>query len=106
MENKGGKTMMKKGEKFAMFMVLVNNFLEWKFKNMIPPGLHPNELEDITKAMYDLSIQTKLMTKKDLDDSIELARKQRDRKLQEEKMVSLDVARLRRNLRKKKPSIH
>ena len=72
MEIKGGKTMMKKGEKFAMFMVLVNNFLEWKFKNMIPPGLHPNELEDITKAMYDLSIQTKLMTKKDLDDSINL----------------------------------
>jgi len=96
--------MMKKGEKFAVFMVLVNNFLEWKFKNIMPPGLHPNDLEDIGKAMYDLSIQTKLMTKKDLDDSIEFARKQRDRKLEEEKMVNLDVARLRKNL--KKPSIH
>jgi len=97
---------MKKGEKFAMFMVLVNNFLEWKFKNIIPPGLHPDDLEDITKAMYDLSMRTKLMTKKDLDDSIEFARQQRDRKLQEEKMVSLDIARMRKHLRKKKPSIH
>tara|TARA_B100001094_G_scaffold258822_1_gene258770 strand:- start:365 stop:649 length:285 start_codon:yes stop_codon:yes gene_type:complete len=94
--------MMKKGEKFAMFMMLMNNFLEWKFKNIMPPGLHPDDLEDIVKAMYDLSMRTKLMTKKDLDDSTEFARKQRDLKLEEEKIVRLDVARLR----KKKPSIH
>ena len=89
-----------------MFMMLMNNFLEWKFKSMYPPGLHENDLEDIVKAMYDLSLRTQLMTKQDLDISTEFAREQRDRRLEEEKMVRLDVARLRKHLKKKKPSIH
>ena len=98
------------GAKFATFLVLVQKYLDWKFSGFQPSNVGEVLRDEIIQEMYHMSLNSGLMTKKDLDDSIAYAKKQTQmyKEFEEnEKVVSLDVARIRRNLKKKKkPSIH
>ncbi len=98
-----------KGEKFATFLVLLSKYLDWKFSGFKPTNVGEILRNEIIQEMYHISLNSKLMSRKDLDDATEYAKKQSQmvKEFEEnEKIVDLDVIRMKRNIRKKKPSTH
>ena len=75
----------KKGEKFATFLVQVQKYLDWRFSSFLSPNVIDVLRNDIVQELHLISLNTDLMSKKDIDDSIAYARKQAERMTKKEK---------------------
>tara|TARA_X000001382_G_scaffold20750_1_gene12619 strand:- start:652 stop:984 length:333 start_codon:yes stop_codon:yes gene_type:complete len=100
----------KKGEKFATFLVQVQKYLDWRFSSFLSPNVIDVLRNDIVQELHLISLNTDLMSKKDIDDSITYARKQAERMTKKEKFQKLksqdNVIDIRDIKRRSNDSIH
>tara|TARA_A100001201_G_scaffold138660_1_gene129788 strand:+ start:203 stop:520 length:318 start_codon:yes stop_codon:yes gene_type:complete len=95
----------KRGEKFATFLVQVQKYLDWRFGSFLSPNVVDVLRNDIIQELHLIGVNTDLVSKQDIDDSITYARKQAERMTKRERSQN-NIIDIRDIKRRSNDSIH